>query len=568
MPNHNPCAITIAHINDTHSYFEPSLLQLSVNLPRGEISEPFISVGGFARIKSRADELKVQAEEKGRRFLFLHGGDCFQGTLYFSLFKGDVNADLLNQLNIDAIVLGNHELDLGNDTLASFAKKINFPLLAGNWDLSHEDLTKVNRLSDNPNVLALNKKQGTANYKIFYSGNEAIAVFGISLDQMADISNPDRDTPFVCAKQTIRSTVQLLNQAGVNKIILLSHLGYEADKNVALEIDGISLIVGGHSHVLQGDYSTLGLGHEDTYGQKVKQTYVVQSGLHSQAMGCCHIDFNADGSIQSFEGHNELLIGRRVFFKSNGVVTETASYQDEVKKIIHSHPGVRVVAKDPSLHHHLINHYTAEIRKHEAEKIALLPNELRHIRIPNDVCGSEVAPLVAKAFRYALSKRSIETDFAIHNAGGVRCSLPQGEITSADIGGKLLPFAIPIGRYTINGRTLSALLEGAIDNAMGKGALGTGSGSYPYCDGIRFQYDAENPEGSRISNVQVYRRDHWQSVLPDEKYYGTSTAYTMKGKEGYDAILCTEEPSIVTNISMADAFIEWLKQSQFSLNAI
>ncbi len=70
--------------------------------------------------------------------MLLHAGDCFQGTLYFSLFKGEANAELLNELRPDAMALGNHELDMGNEPVGKFIREIEFPLLAGNWNLSRE----------------------------------------------------------------------------------------------------------------------------------------------------------------------------------------------------------------------------------------------------------------------------------------------------------------------------------------------------------------------------------------------------------------------------------------------
>ncbi|GAM55840.1 5'-nucleotidase [Vibrio ishigakensis] len=59
-----------------------------------------------------------------------------------------------------------------------------------------------------------------------------------------------------------------------------------------------------------------------------------------------------------------------------------------------------------------------------------------------------------------------EVDFAIHNAGGVRCSLNPGPVSKADIAGKLLPFAVPIGVYKLKGKYIKPTLEGAIDNAL------------------------------------------------------------------------------------------------------
>ncbi|NMV26763.1 bifunctional metallophosphatase/5'-nucleotidase, partial [Vibrio parahaemolyticus] len=99
----------------THSYFEPTSLQLKLKINNELTLEPYLSDGGFSRIATRVEQLRDDAQRQGRGMLFLHAGDCFQGTLYFSLFKGKANADLLNALKIDAMALGNHELDMGNE---------------------------------------------------------------------------------------------------------------------------------------------------------------------------------------------------------------------------------------------------------------------------------------------------------------------------------------------------------------------------------------------------------------------------------------------------------------------
>lgn len=83
-------------------------------------------------------------------------------------------------------------------------------------------------------------------------------------------------------------------------------------------------------------------------------------------------------------------------------------------------------------------------------------------------------------------------------------------------------------------------------------------GSYPYCHQLRYQYQAHKPLGQRIAQLQICLEGKWQSVDFDRSYCGTSSAYTMKGKEGYDALLEMEGEGMVTQISMADAFIELL----------
>jgi 5'-nucleotidase len=532
---------------------------------QGRVTHPYVSVGGFARIRTRAQQLKAQAKIDGRKFIFLHAGDCFQGTLYFSLFKGIADADMLNRLEIDAMVLGNHELDLGNSIVADFAERINFDLFAGNWDLTNEASDKTKRLSTNPRVLSYRASQRCAMYKIFLVEQEPIAIFGVTHDQMVDISNPDSDTPFVDALTTVRATITKIHSENINKIIVLSHLGYDADKELAAQCNGISLIIGGHSHVLQGDFEWMGFPFKDSYGVAVNGTHIVQSGLYSQALGHCHIDFNADGTVARFDGRNELLIGRRVFGSLGQDRSDDKALLD-LKKKIHHYPGVCVVEKDATLQRYMLDNYIFSVREQEAHKIARLPISLRHVRIPDEHGGSEIAPLVAKSFRYALASLGMHTDFAIHNAGGIRSSLPSGDITSADIGGKLLPFAIPIGRYLVSGRTLALILEGAINNALNNGIVGTGAGSYPYCDGLRFDYIAENPKFQRVINLQYFYNENWENIEESDNYYGSSTRYTMKGKEGYNAILQTMVPNQTTTITMADAFISWLKDSEYSID--
>ncbi len=133
-------------------------------------------------------------------------------------------------------------------------------------------------------------------------------------------------------------------------------------------------------------------------------------------------------------------------------------------------------------------------------------------------------------------------------------------MTVADIAGKLLPFAVPIGVYKVSGQTIASTLEGAINNATNNGVSGTGSGSYPYTSNLSFQYHAEKPMGQRISRLHIFIENQWQPVDPNGIYYGTSSAYTMKGKEGYDALVNMQGEGIITTVSMADAFIETLSE--------
>ncbi|MBF4391256.1 5'-nucleotidase C-terminal domain-containing protein, partial [Vibrio anguillarum] len=167
-------------------------------------------------------------------------------------------------------------------------------------------------------------------------------------------------------------------------------------------------------------------------------------------------------------------------------------------EFLSQHPNVVVCKKDPQVQGILIDKYMPRVRQLQQNIIAHADRFLRHVRIPDETGPSELAPLVAQSFVYAMRQRGHPVQFAIHNAGGVRNSLNAGQVSVADIAGNLLPFAVPIGVYRVQGETLIEMLEGAINNALGNGVDGTGSGSYPYTHNLSFTYAADRPVGQRI----------------------------------------------------------------------
>jgi 5'-nucleotidase len=561
IKNNKPAKITLAHINDTHSYFEPQSLQLQLNID-GKTIAPYVSNGGFARIATRAKQLKATAQQKHRDFLFVHAGDCFQGTLYFSLFKGKANSEMLNALGIDMMAIGNHELDMGNEPVAAFLDRIEFPMLAGNWDISNELPNKSHTLKGRANLLSYLPEQKIAQWITHLVDDEPIAIFGISLDKMGDIANVDPDTPFVNAFETTQNTIQAIHQLGINKIILISHLGFDIDCELAQQVEGISLIVGGHTHTLQGNFSNLGMKDGPEYGHRINDTYIVHAGFHALALGHCEIDFAADGSVSAFSGKNELLFGRRLCIDASLLTANCDELHTKASHYLAEHNNVVICKKDPILQSLLEDKYIPRVRKLQNTFIATVEENIRHIRLPDQQGGSDIAPLVAESFAHMMNKSGRSVDFAIHNAGGVRTSLSRGDVSIADIAGKLLPFVVPIGTYRIKGKYITEALEGAINNATNNGVLGTGSGSYPYAYNLRFNYLPEHPQGKRIANLVIYKQDAgWIKIEPEIIYHGSSSAYTMKGKEGYNAITMMEGEGIVSQYSMADCFIDFIQNN-------
>lgn len=235
--------VQLAHFSDCHSHFDGAPMRFS---PDGE-SEWRTQCGGYGRILTRLTALRQQAEAAGQTCLLLHGGDTFQGSLYFNRFKGRANADLLALLRPDAMVIGNHEFDLGNGPLVEFLRQLDFPVLAANIDNRQEPADAPLRLQGLPQLFDASRP-----WHKRVIDDVPFALLGITLPQMAAIASPDPHTRFHGIEETLSRALEEIKAAGIQHIILLSHLGLAQDKRLATRFPELSLIVGGHTHSLLG----------------------------------------------------------------------------------------------------------------------------------------------------------------------------------------------------------------------------------------------------------------------------------------------------------------------------
>ncbi|QYJ79831.1 bifunctional metallophosphatase/5'-nucleotidase [Shewanella acanthi] len=554
--------LTLAHVNDTHSNFEPSRVQFCLNIAHKSFDITSHS-GGYARIGFQLAKARKQAKLEQTPFLFLHGGDSFQGTLYFSHFKGKANAHLLNLLAPDAMVIGNHDIDEGNACLARFAAQIDFPLLAGNMDLSQEDTNKPGNLRSLDNILSFNSETQLASYllKPFY--DTQMAIIGITLDQMKEIARPDPDTHFVDAIATTARTVEHLRSIGIKHIIVLSHLGLDQDRTLAEKVSGISLIVGGHTHTLQGDFSELGLNNIP-YGETINGTPIVHAGKYAETLGLSQIEFDKDGRAIQLSGGNYFMLDSQFMLSSHDNVSEH-DYQ-AVRERLLQHPHILWDEADSNINDIILTQYRPAIAEMESKVLALVPKNLTHTRLPSKALphGSEIAPWVSRSMFQEAKLEDPRVHFALHNAGGVRQSVAQGQLTLADVMGQLLPFELPLVKYEIEGQFLYQALESAINAATNNSVQGTGAGSFPYTYGLRYFYDGRRDLGERLFKLELMCQQDksvWYPVELDALYVGVSTAYTAAGKEGYHPLLNARWQESMESLTLPQAFIRFLNRA-------
>ncbi|RTR34455.1 bifunctional metallophosphatase/5'-nucleotidase [Shewanella atlantica] len=565
--------LKLAHINDTHSHFDSSRVHFSVDT-QGKSYDIYSHSGGYARIQYQLTQAREEALSAGQEFLFLHAGDSFQGTLYFNHFKGVANAHLLNLLKPDAMVLGNHEVDDGSAPILAFLNDISFPLLAGNMDMSREASDKCSPIKGHRQLFDYDDANNRAKVLLKPLKDKQVAILGITLDQMAEIARPDPDMIFINAIETTRNTVAHLKAQGIDHILILSHLGFDQDKVLAEQVDGISLIIGGHTHTLQGEFKNLGLSSVP-YGVRVNNTAILHAGKHAETIGIADVEFNQSGQVISLDGHNHFMLDDQFILESKHGIT-TSDY-DAIRAYLRSHPGIRWDKEDTVVAQVINSQYRPAIEALEKQVLGFIPRNLVHTRLPSKSLphGSEIAPLVCKSIYHEAKLMYPRVDFALHNAGGVRQSLNKGELTLADVVGRLLPFDLSLVKYQIRGLHLYEAIESAINSATNNSVTGTGAGSFPYTYGLKYCYDGRKPLGQRILTLEVLRQpdtedeaDRWESVDRNRDYFGVSSAYTASGKEGYYPLLQASRQQAIEGLTLPSAFIRFMSHEQSLMQEI
>ncbi|MFQ6371391.1 bifunctional metallophosphatase/5'-nucleotidase [Shewanella sp. YIC-542] len=553
--------LTLAHINDTHSHFDPSLVQFKVQLPGGMFTLASHS-GGYSRIAAQVNRLREQARQQQREMLFLHAGDSFHGTLYYSEFKGRANARLLQLLQPDAMTIGNHDIDDGNKVLADFIQQVSFPVMAINMDISQELPGKSGSFQGLDNLYCWQPQTAIGRYYLRPFYDRKMAIIGVTLDQMKKVARPDADTHFLDAIASTRATVNHLRQQGIRHILVLSHLGLDQDRQLAMEIPEISLIIGGHTHTLMGDFADLGLPCRP-YGEIVNTVPIVHAGKHAETLGIADVTFNEHGQVTQLQGTSHFMLDRH--FMLSGETTAQASDYQQAQTLLAQHSGILWDEQDEPTRHLIDTAFRPAISNMEKQVLAFVPKTLLHTRLPshNLPHGSEIAPWVSQSMFLAAKAQDPRVNFALHNAGGVRQSLVQGQVTLADVMGRLLPFELPLVKYEIAGDALFRALESAINAATNNSVVGTGAGSFPYTYGLRYYYDGRLTLGRRLFRMELQNAfGQWQTLERDDLYVGVSTSYTASGKEGYDALLEARWQQPLPEVTLPSAFIRLLQQAQ------
>ncbi len=550
-----PFVLTLAHMNDTHSQFDPVNAELKGPIfgKQGETDTLYTRFGGYPRLLTMAKSFQADALAKNQPILLLHGGDAWQGSGYFKLNEGMANAELLSQFGLDAMALGNHEFDLDNQKLARFIQGVNFPVLAANLDTRDDpDLRHAANLK--PFVIYAfdgNQKSPVSDLNNLPQGKQLVAVMGLVLEDMANISPNVGKLRFGNEITSAQATVDLLRQHGINQIVALTHIGNQRDLALAAKVNGIDAIVGGHSHSLLGDFRNIGWGNTGEYAALVTNpdgvgmTCVVQAGSYAQAIGLAQVSFDAQGRVIACKGQNQLLASRDFFADPARKQALDEARSKQAAKFIDAQPNLVTVDEDPRLRGIIDSHYKPALEQAFGPVIATLPAALQNARRPgdngSDSHGSDVAPLVAEGQYYWANTPAVQAltggpvHFALLAVGGVRADLPAGELREGDAALTLLPFKNQLSVLTLTGAEVRALLTETITATLPASAH---AGKFPYGGHLRYTFTETTP-GKRGALTQLQWQDadgQWQDLVDATRYRVVMNAYSANGNDGWQAL--------------------------------
>ncbi len=526
-----PLSLTIAHVNDTHSHLEPSDNEWETFIIDGVNTG--VKVGGVTRLKTALDELRGSREN----VLFLHAGDAVQGALYFNVFQGDADFDFLNFLGVDAMTFGNHEFDKGAAFAGRFVAKAAFPILSANIDVSRE-----------PSLAGKVEPFLVKQY-----GSERVGIIGVTTADTASTSSPGDTVSFNDVTKSVAGSVASLKTLGINKIIVLSHIGYDEDVKLANSVAGIDVVVGGHSHTLLGDpaqFTPLGI---TPVGETLKGAYptvvkgpeneialVVQGWRWTEALAALDVTFDEAGRIVSYQGQTRLL-PQNIFVQNKiQLAPGSEAYLNVVRKI-----NATAIA-----HLYDENAEAASRLLPYSQQLASFRNTVIATAKESLTLGqnSGPGPLFADAMLWKTGAR-----IAIEQRGGVKTDLAAGNITVGNVMG-VLPYGGTIVLMNLPGQQIKDALEDGCDFQISKGW-----DWFPHVSGMTYTVinNQAVPKGQRIRSLRIKNSDGSFSDLDVAGTYRVATNnFLAGGGDGFSTLKNIKGTD--TGLIDADVFGDYL----------
>jgi S-sulfosulfanyl-L-cysteine sulfohydrolase len=415
--------LTLLQLNDLHGYLEPH-----PELVRTGGGWRFESLGGLARIASIFAEARVEA---GGAALTLDNGDTFHGSYVALESKGEALVPLMNALKIDAMT-AHWEFAYGPAGFARLAAQLDYPVLAAN----------VFRKSDGAPAF-----EGR---RVFVRGGLKIGVVGLACPIVDKTMPPSfsEGLRFEIGVEECRDHVEALrSDEGVDLVVVLSHLGFPQDVQLANDVAGIDVIHSGHTHNRM---------HEPVV---VNGAIIFQSGCHGAFVGRLDLEVEA-GRIVS---HRHQLI-----------------------------PVDDGWPEDPEMAA-LVENAMAPHRDRLSAVVGRTTRPLHRYAMPSAPMDDVLLDAIAAA---------AEVEIAFSNGWRYGAPVAPGPVTLNDLY-NIIPMNPPVSRVDLTGAEIRQLLEDNLERTFAADPYAQMGGYIKRCRGLTVFVKLENPKGERVDRLFV-----------------------------------------------------------------
>ncbi len=498
-----PQRITILTTSDFQSQITPFKTKIYINGVKTKVE-----VGGAARLVGLVKELK--RENGNASTLFFTSGDDFIGPV-FRAFKGIPTTFMWDQI-ADVWEPGNHEFDLGPETFGETLNYSTVPVICANLDVSNEPALKG---KIKPDVIKI-------------VGNVKLGIFGLITPNVNILTNLGKNVKVNPDLVSVANAeVEKLKKEGADVIIAVTHIGVDADKDLASKVNGINIIVGGHSHTL----ITTPIVVKNPDGG---QTIIVQDGAKAAYLGELTFYVSRWGKIESYNWKLHLLDSS--------------------------------VPSDPFTQK-MVDYFEAKMPPPEKVGESLVDLDARKSVVRTREAA--IGDLFTDAMNYAVG-----TKIAVTNGGGIRGDkiYPKGEITTATLT-QMHPFGNSIVIVQLTGKQFKQILERGAAALRAKNdprdPKTIDTGAFLQVAGLKEvidvdktpqQLDKTNSKivvpGERVVSVTI----NGEPLDPNETYTVAVNDYIAHGGDGYVTLAnLPDSAKNFTYVYLTDALYKYIK---------
>ncbi len=409
-----PGQLILAHTNDLHAHYLPE---------RAEWRADQADLGGAVAIEAWVRSLTQAHGDDG--VLYLDAGDLLTGTPLMELDERGVTGGamhaLIERMGVDGWALGNHEFDRGYEHTRAFIEAGEIPTLSANL--------RTPCGADDPMDCPV-AFDGVEPWHIYDVNGLKVGVFGLTTSGLGHLTDADTMSRLqvVGHADAARVAVAAL-EPQVDVVVALTHIGIDWDRALAEEVDGIDLIVGGHSHTRMEE------------AERVDDTWIVQAGCYGRILGIA-----------------ELTVDQ-------GSITDLRWTPQELDL------DTLPVEPDPELVD-VVEGFSDALERRFSEQVGEAPATLTRLGGGETPLGRWAADVVRVA---------ADADVGVYNAGGIRSELLAGEITLGDLY-DIFPFGNQVVTFELTGEEIVALL---LNTAS---AVVADNRGMPQLSGVHFQW--------------------------------------------------------------------------------